>query len=69
MTLKKQLIHDLNEMPADALAQVFQLIDSLKHTSSALNPALKHAGILSATDAKAMTKCINEEFNNIEGEW
>jgi len=74
MLVRDHIIKDINSIESPRLLhQLYEYLQLVKKTDSSLQPnrdkVLKFAGILSKSDAKKITKSINDTFNQIEGEW
>ena len=73
--MKDKLLRDLGEIKDPVvLNQVFEFLQFLnrkldKQLPSNRQAVLSFAGTLNAEDAKAMQTLIDQEFENIEGDW
>ncbi len=75
MTIKEKLLLDLQEIKnPNLLNQIFEFIQILKKnytTSNESNKAevWKSIASISASEASEIQNIVNDEFNNIEGDW
>jgi|GEM_PF-6474979 len=71
MSLRDQLLNDVQRLDPGSLARVFQFVQALKHPASPPIRTLRDewAGTLSDEDAAEMTGLIDQEFGKIEGDW
>ena len=74
MTMKENILSDINSIGNPALLnQVYEYLQLLKVSKSLKikNQAeiVKLAGSLSSKDAAEISAIINDEFNEIEGDW
>ncbi len=74
MTIREQIISDLNELSNQKLLyQILEFIKILKKNVTAKKgnreDVLQFAGILTDEEASAIQNDIGEEFSKIEGDW
>ena len=75
MTIKKQLLLELNNTKPELLSEVynfFKFLQSNKTKSPSKkngHPLKNFSGILSDSEAKKMKKLVSAEFSVIEGDW
>lgn len=74
MTMKENILSDIDNIGNPALLnQVYEYLQLLKLNKSMKiknqPDVLKFAGSLSSKDAKEISAIIENEFNEIEGDW
>ncbi len=74
MILRDQIIKDVNTIAdLQLLNQLFEYVQVIKRTvtkvTSNRENVLKFAGSIDNEEAKQVRQAINDEFNQIEGEW
>lgn len=77
MTIKQELINNINKINPGYLSQIFNLTEHLKHLEKERkyiidennHPLAKYVGLIGDAEAKEIKGLINEEFSNIEGDW
>lgn len=75
MTLKDKILTDLTSIKNPSLLnQIFEFMQFLNESNSVSQESnkgvvLSFAGVISDNDADEISSMINDEFNNIEGEW
>jgi len=76
MTIKQQLVLELENSSPEVVAQVFEFVQFLKKGKqrTARKKVKKHfladlAGSISPEDGEELAAIINREFQTIEGEW
>ncbi len=71
MNIRNHIINDINALDSDRLLQAFHFLDNLKKEKNQSNQFIwkKFVAIIGDNEAKEMKKTINQEFNNIEGDW
>ncbi|MCE6991007.1 hypothetical protein [Dyadobacter sp. CY323] len=74
MTIQEQIQQDVNLVSENSILQT-QLFDFLKLLKANLpfrrnvQQVLSHAGVIDDAAASEVTKIINDEFGQIDGEW
>jgi hypothetical protein len=79
MTVRQQLIYDIEKLNPFLLNQVFNFTEQLLKVFAVsnlvilqegnLHLVLKYSGMINDDEALELTNCINEEFSNLEGVW
>ena len=74
MILKEQIIKDINAIAdLQLLNQLFEYVQVIKRTETKVTSnrerVLQLAGSITDEEAKEVRKMVNDEFNQIEGEW
>ena len=71
-TLRDQLLYEINNSSPEVLELFYNYIQVLKESFKEKREEhhlTKYTGILTYEEGQKMIDCINQEFNNIEGEW
>jgi hypothetical protein len=74
MILREQIIKEVNAIAdLQLLNQLFEYVQVIKRTENKITPnrerVLQLAGSITNEEAEAVRKVVNDEFNQIEGEW
>ncbi len=74
MILREQIIKEVNAIAdLQLLNQLFEYVQVIKRTENKVTPnrerVLQLAGSITNEEAEEVRKTINDEFNQIEGEW
>lgn len=74
MILREQIIKEVNAIAdLQLLNQLFEYVQVIKRTENKVTPnrerVLQLAGSITNEEAEEVRKIINDEFNQIEGEW
>ena len=73
-TLREQLLYKIKHSSPKVLELFYNFIEIIEGTNKDKvdkdeHPLLKSFGVIDEESGQAMIDCINNEFNNIEGEW
>lgn len=71
-TMREQLLYEVNHSNPETLELFYNFMQIVKKRSLIENKEhhlLKHFGVIDEQNGQEMIDCINNEFNNIEGEW
>ena len=74
MTIQEQIQQDVNLVSENSILQT-QLFDFLKLLKANMplhrnvEQVLSHAGVIDHVAASEVTKIVNDEFGQIDGEW
>ena len=71
--LREQLLYEVNHSNPEILQLFYNFIQVIKYKREEEDQEKHHlaefAGMFSFEEGQEMIDCINQEFNNIEGEW
>lgn len=75
MLMKDKIVSELNTIPTELLVQLYEFMQLIKknyiYNQTQKNSHLlkKFIGCLDDKSAEEIRNCVNNEFQNIEGEW
>jgi len=70
LSIRHQLIQDIKILSPELLSQAYHYLELLKATeNNRKNTWKSYIGCISDKEAIAQKKLIDNEFENIEGEW